>query len=69
MLTWLALNEKGWKNGLIDLVPCHQLADRTVWAEADFQRQAFIYLSDNRVYVERRSKETRGQLELRWGQC
>lgn len=51
------------------LVPCHQLADRTVWAEADFQSQAFIYLSDNRVYVERRSKETRGQLELRWGHC
>lgn len=38
------------------LVPCHQLADRTVWAKADFQSQAFIYLSDNRVCAERGRK-------------
>lgn len=29
--------------------------------------QAFIYLRDNRVCVERGSKESRGRLQVRWG--
>lgn len=43
------------------LVPCHQLADRTVWTEADFQSKAFIYLSDNRVCCVYREKAKKAE--------